>query len=87
MGAFPQGPKALLLCTVLALFAPAPAGALAGDDAPKSVVVHAGSLTVSFSRMEAAFEASHENVDVRRIVHGSATAMSLLTLAGYFDRE
>ena len=42
-------------------------------------VIHAGSLTVPFQKLEAAFEAAHPGVDVRRQAHGSAMAIRQVT--------
>ena len=45
-------------------------------------VFHAGSLSVPFQKLEAAFEAAHPGVDVQRQAYGSATAIRQITELG-----
>lgn len=45
-------------------------------------VIHAGSLTVPFERLEREFEAQHKAVDVQREAHGSSVAIRQVTELG-----
>jgi len=53
-----------------------------GEDSTLLRVYHAGSLCVPFQRLEAAFEAGHPAVDVRRQALGSAEAIRQVTELG-----
>lgn len=65
--------------SVLAFFVAAGCSREPGD---RLDVYHAGSLSMPFERLEAAFEAAHAGVDVRRYVYGSVMAIRQITDIG-----
>jgi molybdate/tungstate transport system substrate-binding protein len=68
-----------LLASVAALCA---ATACGKQPAAPLKVLHAGSLSVPFARLESLFEAQNPGLDVQREAHGSATAIRQLTELG-----
>ena len=70
----------LCLISVLALGLAAGCGREAEEAVLK--IYHAGSLSVPFQKLEAAFEAAHPGVDVRREAYGSAMAIRQVTELG-----
>ena len=71
----------LRLCLISVLVSSLAAGCVRKADSTLDIY-HAGSLSVPFQMLEAAFEARHPGLDVRRRVYGSAMAIRQVTELG-----